>query len=123
MEIKRTTEISVEKPRRFIIRLPENDEKIVCPTCGETMLTAEASAVLFRVKCRLVYQIIEADAAHFVEPETGAMFVCPTSLDRAIGDVNDTPIAQIVNLLMDSAAEDSKNRNNDERQKLLWKIK
>jgi len=105
MEIKRSIEISVEKTRRFVIRQPEADETLLCPVCGELMLTAEAAAVLFRVKCRLVYQIIEADAAHFLETETGAMFVCPSSLDRAIGDVNDTPITEIVKLLTSSAAE------------------
>lgn len=99
------TEISVEKTRRFIIRLPETDKTIRCPACGEVMLTAETAAVLFRVKCRLVYQLVELGAAHFVETEAGAMFVCPSSLDRAIGDVNDAPTAQIVNFLKDSAAE------------------
>ena len=105
MEIKRTTEISVERTRRFSIRLPETDETIQCPMCGELMLTAEASAVLFRVKCRTVYQFVEAGAAHFVETETGAMFVCPSSLDAAISDGNDAPIAEIIKLLADSAAE------------------
>ena len=105
MEIKRTTEISIEKTRRFRIRTPETDAMISCPSCGEPMLTAEAAAVLFQINCRRVYQIIEAGAAHFVETETGAMFVCPSSLDQAIGDVTDSPIAQIVQLLTDSAAE------------------
>ena len=91
MEIKRTIEISVEKTRRFVIRQPEADATLSCPACGELMLTAEAAAVLLRVKCRRVYQIVEPGAAHFVETETGAMFVCPPSLDAAIGNVDDAP--------------------------------
>ena len=102
MEIKRTIEISVEKTRRFVIRQPEFDETISCPMCGELMLTAEAAAVLFQIRCRLVYQLIEAGAAHFVETETGAMFVCPPSLDRAMGNVDDAPPAEIVKLLAGS---------------------
>ena len=105
MEIKRSVEISVEKTRRFVIRQPETDAMIVCPTCGEPMLTAEACALVFQINCRRIYQIVEANAAHFAETETGAMFVCPSSLDQAIGDVTDSPIAQIVQLLTDSAAE------------------
>ncbi len=84
MEIKRSIEISVEKTRRFIIRQPETDIAFHCPACGEPMLTAEASAVLFQVKFRRIYQIVEANAAHFFETETGAMFVCPPSLGSAI---------------------------------------
>lgn len=84
MEIKRATEIYVETTRRFRIRQPEADETIVCPACGERMLTAEMSAAFFQIKCRRVYQIIETGAAHFAETETGATFVCPSSLDAAI---------------------------------------
>lgn len=105
MEIKRTIEISVENTRRFVIRQPETDEIVLCPACGELMLTAEASAVLFRLKCRRVYQLVELGAAHFVETATGAMFVCPPSLDRAIGDVTAAPPAEIVKLLADCSAE------------------
>lgn len=104
MEIKRTTEISIEKTRRFVIRQPETDATISCPTCNEPMLSAEAAATLFHIRCRLVYQIVEAGATHFLETEAGAMFVCPSSLDAAIGDA-DAPTAQIVELLTDSAAE------------------
>ncbi len=86
MEIKRSIEISVEKTRRFVIRQPETYAAIRCPACGELMLTAEASAVLFRVKCRRVYRIVEAGAAHFAETETGALFICPPSLAEILGD-------------------------------------
>ena len=105
MEIKRTTDISIEKTRRFVIRQPEADATILCPSCGELLLAAEAAAVLFRVKCRRVYQIVEAGAAHFVETEAGALFVCPPSLDAAIGDIDDAPPAESVKLTADSLTE------------------
>lgn len=103
MEIKRTTEISVEKTRRFVIRQPETDEMIFCSACGEPMLTAEAAAALFKIKCRRVYRIVESNAAHFTETEAGAMFVCPQSLDAAIGNIADPPTAEIVKLLTNAA--------------------
>lgn len=105
MEIKRSVEISVEKTRRFVIRQPETDKTILCPACNETMLTAEAAAILFQIKCRRIYQLVELGAAHFNETETGAMFVCPPSLDRAIRNIEDLPPAEIINLLADAAAE------------------
>lgn len=104
MEIKHSTEISVERTRRFVIRQPEMDETLPCPGCGEMMLSAESSAILFRVKCRRVYQLVEADAVHFVETETGVLFVCPPSLDQAIRNAGDEPPTEIVKLLADSTA-------------------
>lgn len=103
MEIKRTTEYFVEKTRRFRMRQPETDAIILCPACSEPMLTAETSAVLFQIKCRAVYRIVEAGAAHFVETDAGALFVCPSSLDAAIGNVEVVPPAEIVQLLVESA--------------------
>jgi hypothetical protein len=108
MEIKRSIEIAVEKTRRFVIRQPETDAMILCPKCNEPMLAAEASAVLFQINCRRVYQLVEAGAAHFVETETGALLVCPPSLDAAIGNIDDAPPVEIVNLLADSAENPSR---------------
>ncbi len=101
MEIKRTTEISVEKTRRFIIRQPEADEIFSCPKCGEPMLTAENSAALFRIRYRRIYQIVEAGAAHFFENETGAMFVCPSSLAATVSDDDAAQFSAIAELLAD----------------------
>ena len=105
MEIKRSVEISVEKTRRFVIRQPETDAIFTCPACNEPMLTAELAAVLFRVKCRRVYQHVEAGAAHFFETEAGAMLVCLPSLNAAVGNIDYAPRAEIVKLLADSSAE------------------
>ena len=105
MEIKRSVEISVEKTCRFVIRQPETDAMILCPTCGELMLTAEVCALIFQINCRRVYQLVEAGAAHFVEIETGAMFVCPSSLDAEIGEDYNEPTAEIVKLLEETEVQ------------------
>lgn len=105
MEIKRTTEISVEKTRRFRIRQPETNETISCSVCGEPMLTAEASAALFKIKNRRVYQLVEANIIHFTETETGAMFVCLQTLDQATCNTDDVSADEIIKLLSDSATE------------------
>lgn len=82
MEIKRTTEIFIETARRFVVR-PVN-ENTRCLACGESLLAAEQCAALLQINCRLIFQMIERGAAHFVENPTGATLVCPTSLAAAL---------------------------------------
>lgn len=84
MEIKRTTEISVEKSRQFIIRHTKHDTPVFCPECGEPMITAEQTAQIFDISQRRIFQLIEACAAHFVETETGAVMVCLASLRECL---------------------------------------
>lgn len=80
MEITHTTDILVETKRRFIIRQPQTEERIVCPNCGELMLTIERTAVLLSVSQLAVFRLIETSAAHFIETGAGVLFVCPNSL-------------------------------------------
>jgi predicted RNA-binding Zn-ribbon protein involved in translation (DUF1610 family) len=89
MEIKRATEIFIERTRRFIIRFPDTGEAIPCPVCGEQMLTAEMSAALLQIKCRRIYQLVEAGAIHFLETETGAIYACPQSFGGAAENSED----------------------------------
>lgn len=72
--------MQVATKRRFTIRQSPNVEPIVCATCGAATLTAEQAAVLFGIKQRAVFQLIETGAAHFAETEIGAVMICLTSL-------------------------------------------
>jgi hypothetical protein len=83
MEIKRTMEILVETRRRFIFISPDDAARF-CPVCGELMLTAEQAARFFQINCRDVYRLIETEAAHFVETETGAVMICLAWLENAL---------------------------------------
>ncbi len=85
MEIKRRTEIFVETNRRFVIHQPESADEIFCPRCAEPMLTAEQSAAFFKISRRDIYRSIESDAVHFIEAETGILFICPNSLGKSQG--------------------------------------
>lgn len=80
MEFKKKTEIFVETNRQFIIRQTNSDERIGCPNCQTTMLTAEQAASFFAVSRRVVYCLVETESVHFTETETGAVMVCPASL-------------------------------------------
>jgi hypothetical protein len=84
MEIKRTTEFFVESKRRIVIRQGESLEQFLCPRCGEPTLAAEQIAVVFGISRRRVYQLIETDAAHFAEIETGVVMICLASLTAII---------------------------------------
>lgn len=84
MKIKRSIEIFVETHRRFVISQADAAAQKNCPTCGETMLAAEHSAKFFQINSRRIYRMIETGAAHFIETETGAAFVCLASLEEAL---------------------------------------
>lgn len=84
MEIKRTTEIFVKTNRRFVVHQPPSSESLFCPHCAEPMLAAEQIAVVFGVSRRTVYKHVETGAAHFAETETGAVMICPASLQEIL---------------------------------------
>jgi predicted RNA-binding Zn-ribbon protein involved in translation (DUF1610 family) len=65
MEIKRRTEVLIETHRQIVVHDSESLEQIVCPQCGETMLTAEHAAPLTNLSNGII--------AHFVEAEPGAL--------------------------------------------------
>ena len=80
MEIKRRFELLIETNRRYIIRQSAPGTQIRCADCGEPMLTVEQTAGFFNIKQRRIFQVIEAEAAHFTEIETGAVMICLSSL-------------------------------------------
>ena len=48
------------------------------------MLPVEQAAGLFGIRQRRIFQIIEAEAAHFTELEAGAVMICLTSLAEVL---------------------------------------
>ncbi len=80
MEIKRKFEMLVATNRRYTIRQSPSVRQIACLECGEPMLTIEQAAGLLGIRQRQIFQIIEADAAHFTETEAGALMICLNSL-------------------------------------------
>lgn len=80
MEIKRKIEMLVATNHKYIIRKPLSNKKITCAKCGEPTLTAEQAAVLFGIKQRRIFQIVETGVAHFTEYESGAAMICIASL-------------------------------------------
>lgn len=80
MEIKRKLEMLIATNRRFVVRQSRSIEQIVCAECGAAMLTAEQSAKFFRIGQREIFQLIEQQATHFAETETGAVMICLSSL-------------------------------------------
>ncbi len=78
--------------RRYIIRQSAPGGQIRCAECGEPMLAVEQAAGFFNIKQRRIFQIIEAEAAHFTETEAGAAMICITSLEETLnGGQTSTP--------------------------------
>ena len=86
MEIKRKFEMLVATNRRYTIRQSPPGRQIACAECGEPMLRVEQAADFFGIKQRRIFQIIEAEAAHYIETEAGAAMICITSLKETLGD-------------------------------------
>ena len=84
MKIKQKTELSLVTRRRLIVRRPPNEAPIACARCGAALLGSEQAAVLFGVRQRQIFQLIERGAAHFSETETGAVLICLLSLDAVL---------------------------------------
>jgi hypothetical protein len=80
MEIKRRFELSIATNRIYIIRQSPSGRQIACAECGKPMLRVEQAAVLFGIKQRRIFQIIETGAAHYTEGEAGAVMICLNSL-------------------------------------------
>ena len=80
MKISRKIEVMRATKHQYIIRKSSPDTPAFCAECGEPMLTAEQTAGIFRVTQRRIFRIIEANAAHFTETETGAVMICLSSL-------------------------------------------
>ncbi len=92
MKTKRKFEMLVATSRRYTIRQSAFGNQIKCAECCEPMLTTEEIAVLFGVKQRRIFQIIETKAAHFTETNTGVMMICLTSLAAVLtGEETLTP--------------------------------
>ena len=80
MKINRKFEMLIETNRRYVIRQLPSGRQIACTECGEPMLTTEQAAGFFGIKQRLVFQIIETQAAHYIENEASAVMICLSSL-------------------------------------------
>ena len=80
MEIKRSFEQLIVTKRRFVVRRTAPDAQTICAECGASALAVEQAAVFFGIKQRRIFRIIEAEATHFAETESGALMICLNSL-------------------------------------------
>ena len=82
MKIERKFEMVTETKRRFVIRQTPSVKQTFCAECGSPVLTIAQTAVLFGIKQRRIFQIVETGTTHFMEIETGVLMICLQSLDR-----------------------------------------
>lgn len=95
MEIKRSFEQLVVTKRRFVIRQSPSVKQTACAKCGEPMLTIAQAAVLFGIKQRRIFQMVETGAAHFAEIEAGALMICLNSLSAVLDCDSEKELAEI----------------------------
>ena len=85
MRITRKIEMTIATNSTYIIRKSSSSRKVVCPKCGEPMLTAEQAAGMFGITQRRVFRIVEAGAAHYTEADAGAVMICIKALQEFLG--------------------------------------
>jgi uncharacterized glyoxalase superfamily protein PhnB len=79
---KQRMTISVESRSVTVIRPARAAIEFWCEACGATnfMVTPERAAEICGVTSREIYRRIETGTIHFVETETGVLFVCSSSV-------------------------------------------
>jgi hypothetical protein len=83
-EVVRRYEITVE--REFLAVRSQADLSFAafCPQCGHNvnMMHPDAAAAAGGTTTRNIYRWSEQGRVHFIEPESGLLFVCSESLQR-----------------------------------------
>lgn len=83
MKIIRKTKILVNTKRELkISQIKPQEEFVVCPQCGETMIEARLAAEILRKSIREIYRMIEADSIHFYETDDKHGFLCLQSAGK-----------------------------------------
>jgi hypothetical protein len=79
---KRTTKITVETERIFVISSRSGEVEGFCDACGEPvrMIPSEKAAVLAGVSLRSICYRIETGKLHFTETAEGLLLICFNSL-------------------------------------------
>ncbi len=84
-QVKRTTKLTIETERVWVIRQGRVEHRGMCEACQEVvrLLTADEAARLARLGVRAIYRIVEAGKVHFTET-VGGVLICLDSLGRSL---------------------------------------
>lgn len=85
--MKKTTKLTIETERVFVIRRPTASRRARCEACDEVVsfVTADEAAALTRFSSRAIYRLIEARKLHFRETTEALLLICLNSLcDRCL---------------------------------------
>jgi hypothetical protein len=80
--MKKTTKLTIETERIFVIRKGRVERRGMCEACQEivSLVTVDESAALLRVSPRAIYRQVEGGCVHFTETADGALLICLNSL-------------------------------------------
>ena len=83
--VKRTTKLTIETHRVWVIRQGQVEHRGRCEACQEVvrLLTADEAARLARIGVRGIYRMVEAGEIHFTET-AGEVLICLNSLGRGL---------------------------------------
>ena len=79
---KEKTTITIENYRRTVVRSPGNLSNLaVCEPCGieTTMILPQEAAKILQTTAREIFRLVESGKVHFLEAESGELFICRKS--------------------------------------------
>jgi hypothetical protein len=79
--VKRRLEIVVETTRRVTLRRPGAAPTARCGQCSEPLVSTEEAVAVTGLSSRTIHRLVEAGEVHFAETPSGALLVCPNSVN------------------------------------------
>ena len=82
MKGEKITEIAIETDKVVIIQRRGGAITKWCTKCGDAvgMVTPDEASLLLGISSRAVYQLVEADAVHYLETGQGMLLICLKSI-------------------------------------------
>lgn len=84
MNHKEKTVITIESYSRTTMYLRRATNIARCERCAEEtlMISPNEAAAVLQISAREIFRLTEANEIHYLETESGALFVCRRSLEK-----------------------------------------
>jgi len=84
--MKRTTKITIETERSWVIRRVNVDRRALCKVCNEMvyLITMDDASLMAQFDALTINKLLEAEAIHFIETGDKLLLVCLNSICRSL---------------------------------------
>lgn len=84
--MKRTTRITIETERSWVIRRVNVERRALCKVCNEMvyLITMDDASLMAQFDALTINKLLEAGAIHFIETGDKLLLVCLNSICRSL---------------------------------------